>query len=126
MLLPENIPVNITPENVWAVLDTVESDFGDDFADVMDDSGTEFGVEDEQKDNDKDEYQEADTSTISDRNQSLHTIVSDSGKDNDTDVQDKKIKLNGDVLLDIDTLDNPLKVFEKLINLDEFLHHLKL
>ena len=130
MLLPGNIPVNITPENVWTVLDTVESDFGDDFADVMadvmDDSDTEFGVEDEQKDNDKDEYQEADTSTISDRNQSLHTIVSDSGKDNDTDVQDKKIKLNGDVLLDIDTLDNPLKVFEKLINLDEFLHHLKL
>ena len=130
MLLPGNIPVNITPENVWTVLDTVESDFGDDFADVMadvmDDSDTEFGVEDEQKDNDKDEYQEADTSTISNRNQSLHTIVSDSGKDNDTDVQDKKIKLNGDVLLDIDTLDNPLKVFEKLINLDEFLHHLKL
>ena len=87
---------------------------------------TEFGVEDEQKDNDKDEYQEADNSTISDRNQSLHTIVSDSVKDNDTDVQDKKIKLNSDVLLDIDTLDNPLKVIEKLINLDEFLHHLKL
>ena len=114
MLLPGNTPVNITPENVWTVLDTVESDFGDDFADVMadvmDDSDTEFGVEDEQKDNDKDEYQEADTSTISDRNQSLHTIVSDSGKDNDTDVQDKKIKLNGDVLLDIDTLDNPLSL----------------
>ena len=87
---------------------------------------TEFGVEDEQKDNDKDEYQEADNSIISDRNQSLHTIVSDSVKDNDTDVQGKKIKLNGDVLLDIDTLDNPLKVIEKLINLDEFLHHLKL
>ena len=30
------------------------------------------------------------------------------------------------MLLDIDPLDNPLKVFEKLINLDEFLHHLKL
>ena len=35
-------------------------------------------------------------------------------------------KFNGEVLLDIDPLDNPLKVFEKLINLDEFLHHLKL
>ena len=35
-------------------------------------------------------------------------------------------KFNGEVLLDIDPLDNPLKVFKKLINLDEFLHHLKL
>ena len=35
-------------------------------------------------------------------------------------------KINGEVLLEIDPLDNPLKVFEKLINLDEFLHHLKL
>ena len=30
------------------------------------------------------------------------------------------------MLLDLDPLGNPLKVFEKLINLDEFLHHLKL
>ena len=30
------------------------------------------------------------------------------------------------MLLDIDPLDNPLKVFVKLINLDKFLHHLKL
>ena len=89
------------------------------------------------------------------RNQSLHAIVHDSAKDNDTDVEDEKIneysnsmdsaarskddnqkeihwnkstryinaqkectKFNGKVLLDIDPLDNPLKVFEKLINLD--------
>ena len=32
-------------------------------------------------------------------------------------------KSNGEVLLDIDPLVNPLKVFEKLINLEEFLHH---
>ena len=30
------------------------------------------------------------------------------------------------MLLDTDPLDNPLKVFETLISLDEFLHHLKL
>ena len=162
MPLPQNIPINITPENVWAVLDAVESDFEDDLADVMEDSDTEFVVEDEQKDDNKDKDQEADTS-ISDTNQSLHAIVHDLAKDNDTDVQDEKInessnvvdsaakskddtlkeihwtkstryinaqkectKFNGEVLLDIDPLDNPLKVFEKLINLDEFLHHLKL
>ena len=33
MPLPQNIPVNITTENVWAVLDTVESDFEDDLTD---------------------------------------------------------------------------------------------
>ena len=76
MPLPQNISINITPENVWAVLYAVESDFEDDLADVMEDSDTEFVVEDEQKDDDKDEDQEADTS-ISDTNQSLHTIVHD-------------------------------------------------
>ena len=35
-------------------------------------------------------------------------------------------KFNSEVLLDTDPLDNPLKVFEKLINFGEFLHHLKL
>ena len=158
MLLPQNIPIKITLENVWAVLDAVESDFEDDLVDVMEDSDTEFVVEDKQKDKD----QEANTS-ISDTNQTLHVIVHDSTKDGETDVQDEKIsessnvvdsaakskddtlkeihctkstryinaqkectKFNGEVLLDIDPLDNPLKVFEKLINLDGFLHHLKL
>ena len=162
MPLPQNIPINITPEDVWAVLDAVESDFEDDLADVMEDSDTEFVVEYEQKDDDKDKDQEADTS-ISDTNQTLHGIVHDSAKDDDTDVQDEKInessnavdsaakrkddtlkeihwtqstryinaqrectKFNSEMLLDIDPLDNPLKVFEKLINLDEILHHLKL
>ena len=157
--------MNITPENVWAVLDDVKNDFEDDLADVTEDSDTEFAVEYEQKNDDEDENQEADTS-ISDINQSLHAIVLDSAKDNDTDVQDEQIiessndvdsaakskddtlkeihrakstryinakkkkkkctKFYGEVLLDIDALDNPLKVFEKSINLDEFLHHLKL
>ena len=62
MPLPQNIPINITPENVWAVLEVVESDFEDDLADVMEDSDTEFVVEDGQNDDNKDEDQEADTS----------------------------------------------------------------
>ena len=111
-------------------------------------------VENEQKDDDKDKDQEADTSTLY-TNQSLHAIVNDSAKDNDTDLQDEKIneysnvvdsaakckddtleeihwtkstryinpqkectKFNGEVLLDIYPLDNPLKVFEKLISLN--------
>ena len=162
MPLPQNIAINITPENVWAVLDTVESYFKDDLAHVIENSDTKFVVEDEQKDDYKDKDQGADTS-ISDTNQTLHAIVHDSIKDVDTDVQNEKInefsnvmdsaakskddtlkgihwnkatryinaqkectKLSGEVLLDIDSLDNPLKVFEKLINLDKFLHHLKL
>ena len=40
--------------------------------------------------------------------------------------QNEYTKFNGEVLLDINPLDNPLKVFEKLINLGKFLHHLKL
>ena len=35
MPLPQNIPNNITPENVWAVLDAVESDFEDVLADFF-------------------------------------------------------------------------------------------
>ena len=97
MPLPQNIPINITPEDIWAVLDVVESDFEDDLADVMEDSDAEFVVEDEQKGDDKDEDQEADTS-ISDTNQSLHAIVHDSAKDNDTDVQDEKINESSNVV----------------------------
>ena len=162
MPLPQNIPINITPENVWAALDAVESDFEDDLADVLEDSDTKFVVEEEQKDDDKDEDQETDT-PISDTNQSLHAIVHDSAKDNNTDIQDEKLngssnvkdsaakskddtlkeihwnkstryinaqkectKFNGEVLLDIDLLGNPLKVFEKLMNFGELLLHLKL
>ena len=58
MPFSQNIPINITPESVWAVLDAAESDFDDNLANVMDDSGRKFVVEDEQKDNDKDEDQE--------------------------------------------------------------------
>ena len=54
MPLPQNIPNNITTENVRIVLDALESDFKHDLADVMEDSDTEYVVEDEQKDDDKD------------------------------------------------------------------------
>ena len=47
MPLPKNIPINIKPENVWAVLDTAEIDFEYDLTDVMEDSDTEFVVEHE-------------------------------------------------------------------------------
>ena len=162
MPLPQNIPTKFTPENVWAVLDALESDFEVHLADVMEDSDTETVVEDEQKDDDRNEDREADTS-ISDTNQTLHAVAHDLTKDVDSDLQDEKIsessnvvdsadkskddtmkeihwtrstryinakkectKFNGEVLLDTDPLDNPLKVIGKLIKLDEFLHHLKL
>ena len=91
MPLPQYIPINITLKNVWAVLDAMESDFKDDLADLMDESDTEFVAEDEQKDDNKDEDQETDTS-ISDTNESLHAIVHDTAKDNDTEVQNGKNK----------------------------------
>ena len=34
--------MDITSENVWIILDSVESDHEDDLADVMRDSNTEF------------------------------------------------------------------------------------
>ena len=46
------------PENVWAVLDAVESDYEDDLADVMEGSDTEFVVEDEEKEDYQDEGDE--------------------------------------------------------------------
>ena len=72
-------------------MDAMESDFKDDLADLMDESDTEFVVEDEQKDDNKDEDQETDTS-ISDTNESLHAIVHDTAKDNNTEVQNGKNK----------------------------------
>ena len=49
MSLPQPIPINIASENVWTVLDAVESDCEDDLADVVKDSDTEFVFEDEEK-----------------------------------------------------------------------------
>ena len=73
MPLPQNIPINITPENVWSILDSVESDYEDDLADVMEDSGTEFVVENnEEKYEDQDEE---DNSLDSLNYNELHAIV---------------------------------------------------
>ena len=108
----------------------MESDFEDDLADVVEDSDTELVVED--KDNDTDVQDEK-------INESSNVVDSAAKSKDDTlkvihwtkstryiNAQKECTKFNGEVLLDIDPLDNPLKVFEKLINLDEFLHHLKL
>ena len=164
MPLPQHIPINITPENVWAVLDAVESDYEDDLADVMEGSDTEFVVEDEEKEDYQDEGDEENAdNSIPETNQTLHTIVHDM---NTTDDEEDKVqsrdevignadgdgnknkkdtikeihwtkstkyipaqeecKLDGEVPTDIHPLDNPPKVFEKLLNFDEFLQHLKL
>ena len=90
MSLPQNIRINITPENVWAVLDALKSDFKDDLADVMENSGTELVVDNELKDDDKDEDQEVDTSIL-DTNQTLFAIVYNLTKDDNTGIQDGKI-----------------------------------
>ena len=90
MPLQQNVQINIAPENVWAVLDALESNFEDDLANAMEDSNTELVVEDEQKNDDKNEDQEIDTS-ISGTNQTLHVVVHDSAKNNDADVQDEKV-----------------------------------
>ena len=63
----------------------------------MEDSDTEFVVEDEQKDDDKDRDQEANTSN-SDKSQSLHAIVNNSAKGNDTDVQHEKNNASSNVV----------------------------
>ena len=90
MSLPQNIRINITPENVWAVLDALKSNFKDDLADVMENSGTELVVDNELKDDDKDEDQEVDTSIL-DTNQTLFAIVYNLSKDDNTGIQDGKI-----------------------------------
>ena len=109
MLLPQNIPINITPENIWAVLDTVERDFEDGLVDIIKDTDIEFVVEDELKDDDKYKDQEAYTS-ISGTNQILHAIVDDSAQDGNTDVQDKKINESSNFVDSVakskDTLNN--------------------
>ena len=102
----------------------MESDFEDDLADVVEDSDTEFVVED--KDNDTDVQDEK-------INESSKVVDSAAKSKDDTlkviHLTKSTRYINAQkecTKLDVDPLDNPLKVFEKLINLDEFLHHLKL
>ena len=102
----------------------MESDFEDDLADVVEDSDTEFVVED--KDNDTDVQDEK-------INESSKVVDSAAKSKDDTlkviHLTKSTRYINAQkecTKLDIDPLDNPLKVFEKLINLDEFLPYLKL
>ena len=134
---------NVTPENVWAISDSVESDYKNDLADVMEDSDTEFVVEDNQE---KHEDQDEEDNSLDSHNYNQHhAIVHESTYAVDTNVRNKctfkenenigneidltkfanyiKIqndcKLNSEVLIEIFPLDNSLNVFEKLINFDE-------
>ena len=54
MSLAQNIQIDITPENIWTILDSVESDYKNDLADVVEDSDTEF-EDNEDKHEDQDE-----------------------------------------------------------------------
>ena len=45
MPLAQNIPINVTLENVWVISHSVESDYKNDLADVIEDSDTEFVAE---------------------------------------------------------------------------------
>ena len=72
--LPWSIPINLTSENVWLILDSVKSYFEEELTDVMKDSDTEFVVEDD--------YLDKPT------NNQPHAIVNDK-IDNNANDQDK-------------------------------------
>ena len=132
MPFPQNIPINITPENERAILDSVESDYENDLAHVMEDSHTEFVVEDNE-DKYQDQHEEYNLLDSPNYNQP-HAIVNESNSADE--IHWKKFttyikiqndcKMNDEVFIETDPLDNPLNVFEKLINFDDFLQHLKL
>ena len=87
MALLQNIPIKITLENVWAILDSVESDYEDNLADVREDLDTDFVVEDnEDKHEDQDEE---DNSLDSPNNNQPHAIAHDFTSANDTNVPKK-------------------------------------
>ena len=48
--LPQSIPVNTTPKNIWLILDSVERYFEEELTYVMKNSETESVVEDESLD----------------------------------------------------------------------------
>ena len=90
MPLPQPIPINTAPENVWAVLDDVESDCEDDLADFMKDSDQSLWLKMRRKKiiRTKGDEENADNS-ISETNQSLHAIVHDM---NTTDDKEDKVQ----------------------------------
>ena len=96
MPLPQPIPINTAPENVWAVLDAVESDCEDDLADVMKDSDENLWLKMRRKKiiRTKGDEENADNS-ISETNQSLHAIVHDM---NTTDDKEDKVQSGDEVI----------------------------
>ena len=86
MPLAQNIPINVTLENVWVVSDSVESDYKNDLADVIEDSDTEFVAEDNQ---DKHENQDKEDNSLDSHNNQHHAIVHESTSAVDTNVQNK-------------------------------------
>ena len=86
MPLAQNIPINVTLENVWIVSDSVESDYKNDLADVIEDSDTEFVAEDNQ---DKPENQDKEDNSLDSHNNQHHAIVHESTSAVDTNVQNK-------------------------------------
>ena len=149
-------------------MDEVDSDLEDDLADVMEDSDTEFVVEDEEKDSVEEKIPEKnldagltneplhailieqDTPKQPNDNGSIKSVINPDQRtssnptltsQNDSQAEPlkeihwtkskryitdiEKCQLNGEVLLDIHELDNPLKIFDKLINLNHFLGYFK-
>lgn len=53
-MLAQNIQKNVTTENIWTILDSVESDYKSDLADVMEGLDCEF-EDNEDKHEDQDE-----------------------------------------------------------------------
>ena len=86
MPLAQNIPINVTLENVWVISHSVESDYKNDLADVIEDSDTEFVAEDNQ---DKHENQDKEDNSLDSHNNQHHAIVHESTSAADTNVQNK-------------------------------------
>ena len=70
----------------WVVLDSVESDYKNDLADVIEDSDTEFVAEDNQ---DKHENQDKEDNSLDSHNNQHHAIVHESTSAVDTNIQNK-------------------------------------
>ena len=161
MPLPRRLRVHITPENAYAVLDEVGSDEEYDLYDCVQDSDTEFDIEDEETSPDAETEErdipfdalcarvtrssseslsassslEAIPTTSSDSSASVQVPPSTSSQVSDKicwTADTKYIKptascdLTGKVLIELDKDHlSPLSVFEKVLDLDVFLEHIK-
>ena len=131
MPLPNNIPVHITPENVWAILDAAESDNKGELADTIYDSDTEFVIDDEEIAEPGDDDAEEDNIPLSARVKirdpvpptsfSAEPIYWTDNIEYISPTKDCTVQDPGKVLLPLEPWDSPLAVFEKLLDLDAFL-----